>query len=46
MAYYDGLYEAIRNNKPLPVTAEDGMLVIKIIESALLSNKLKKMIDL
>ena len=46
MAYYDGLYNAIRNNKPLPVTAEDGMLVIKVIEGALLSNELKKVIDL
>ena len=32
--YYNGLYEAIRNNGPLPVTAEDGLKVIRIIEAA------------
>ncbi len=37
--YYDGIYEAIRNNKPLPVTAEDGLEVIKIIEAAYKSNE-------
>ena len=37
--YYDGIYEAIRNNKPLPVTAEDGLEVIKIIEAAHKSNE-------
>ncbi|MGH2647877.1 MAG: Gfo/Idh/MocA family oxidoreductase [Ginsengibacter sp.] len=39
--YYDGIYEAIRNNKPLPVTAEDGLKVIKIIEAAYKSNETK-----
>lgn len=37
--YYNGIYEAIRNNKPLPVTAEDGLDVIKIIEAAYKSNE-------
>ena len=32
--YYDGIFNAIRNNKPLPVTAEDGFNVIKVIESS------------
>lgn len=44
--YYDGIYEAIRNNKPLPVTAEDGVKVIKIIEAAYKSNATKKVVDL
>ncbi len=34
MDYYNGLYEAIRNDKPLDVTAEDGLQVITIIEAA------------
>lgn len=46
MVYYDGIYEAIRNKKSVPVSAEDGMQVIKIIEAAIKSNKEKKVIDL
>ena len=30
--YYDAMYEAIRNNKPLPVTAEEGRNVIQILK--------------
>jgi predicted dehydrogenase len=44
--YYDGIYNAIRNNNPLPVTAEEGKKVITIIEAALKSNKEKKVIEL
>ena len=44
--YYDDIYQAIRNNKPLPVTAEDGVKVIKIIEAAYQSNKTKRVVDL
>ena len=44
--YYNGIYEAIRNNKPLPVTAEEGVNVIKIIEAAYNSNATKKVVDL
>ncbi len=32
--YYEGIYQAIRNGKPLPVTGEEGLAVIKIIEAA------------
>jgi len=46
MTYYDGIYEAIRNNKSVPVSAEDGMKVIKIIEVALKSNLEKKVVKL
>ena len=46
MVYYDGMYDAIRNNKPVPVTAEDGKKVIEIIEAALKSNSEKKVINL
>ncbi len=44
--YYDGIYQSIRNDKPLPVTAEDGLNVIKIIEAAYESNEMKKVIEL
>lgn len=44
--YYDGIYDAIRNDKPLPVTAEEGLEVIKIIEAAYQSNKTKCIVEL
>lgn len=44
--YYEGIYQAIRNNQPLPVTAEEGMKVIKIIEAAFQSSKERRVIDL
>ena len=46
MTYYEGIYQAIRNNAPVPVTAEDGKKVIIIIEAAFKSNKEKRVIDL
>lgn len=39
MDYFDKLYHAIRFNDPLPVTAEQGLEVIKVIEAAIESNK-------
>ena len=44
--YYDEIYEAIRNEKTVPVTATDAMNVIKIIELAIKSNKEKQVIEL
>lgn len=44
--YYEGMYQSIRNNKQVPVNAEDGMQVIKIIEAAFLSSKEKRVIEL
>ncbi|HKB42810.1 MAG TPA: Gfo/Idh/MocA family oxidoreductase [Chitinophagaceae bacterium] len=46
MEYYDGIFEAIRNNKPLPVTAEEGRNVIRIIEAAYQSNKEKRVVEI
>ncbi|MFH6767901.1 Gfo/Idh/MocA family oxidoreductase [Gaetbulibacter aquiaggeris] len=46
MEYYNGMYEAVRNNKDAPVTGKDAMQVIKVIEAALKSNKERKVIDL
>lgn len=45
-AYYEGIYQAIRHNHPVPVNAEDGKNVIKIIEAAFKSNLEKCVIDL
>ncbi|PXY45068.1 Gfo/Idh/MocA family protein [Flavobacterium hydrophilum] len=44
--YFNGVYEAIANNKPEPVTAQDGVKVMQIIEAAIASNLNKKIIDL
>lgn len=46
MEYYDELYEAIRNNKTVPVSGEDGKKVIDVIEAAIKSNADKKRIQL
>ena len=46
MNYYDMLYKSISNNEPLPVAAEEGMNVIKIIEAAIRSSEEKKVIKL
>ncbi|MBL0234897.1 MAG: Gfo/Idh/MocA family oxidoreductase [Chitinophagaceae bacterium] len=44
--YYDAIYRSIRNNAPLPVTGEEAMNVIRVIEAAFLSNKEKIRISL
>jgi scyllo-inositol 2-dehydrogenase (NADP+) len=44
--YYEAIYQAIRHNQPVPVTAEDGMKVIQVIEAAIKSNNQKKVIEL
>ena len=44
--FYDGIYEAIRNDKPLPVDPEESVNVIKIIEAAYKSNKDNCAVDL
>lgn len=43
--YYNGIYEAIRNGKPLPVTAEEGANVVKVIETAFESSEKGKVIN-
>lgn len=45
MEYFDQMYKAIRFNEPVPVTAEDGLEVIKVIEAALKSNKERRVVD-
>ncbi len=44
--YFNGVYEAIANNKPEPVTAQDGIKVMQIIEAAIASNAQQKIINL
>jgi len=44
--YYDGIYNAIRKNGALPVSAEDGLKVIEIIEAAFKSNHEKRVIEI
>jgi predicted dehydrogenase len=45
MDYFTGIYEAIRNDKPLPVTAEEGTRIIRVIEKAYASVKEKKIVS-
>jgi len=45
LEYFDGVYEAIRNNKALPVEAQDAVNVIRIIEVAFQSTKEKRVIE-
>lgn len=45
-AYYDNVYAAIRENQSLEVTAEQGALVIRIIEAALQSSLENKVVRL
>lgn len=43
---FDGMYQAIVNNTVEPVTAQDGINVMRIIESAVESSEKLKVIDL
>lgn len=43
---FDGLYNAIANDEEVPITAEDGIRVMKIIDAALLSSKEKRIVEL
>lgn len=44
--FFEGVYQAIANDKNEPVTAQDGVYVMRIIEAALQSNKQHKVINL
>ena len=46
MEYYDGIYDAIRNNKSVPVSGNEGLNEIKVIEAAIKSNSANRRIDL
>ena len=45
MDFYDGVYKAIVNSQKPPVTADDGILVMRVIEAAFKSYREKRVID-
>ena len=42
--YYDAVYDSIRNDRPILVTAEQGLDVVRIIKSAFKSNEVQKVV--
>ena len=44
--YYDGVFQALRHDQPMPVTADDGIRTMEIIEAAIKSNRERRVIDL
>jgi scyllo-inositol 2-dehydrogenase (NADP+) len=44
--YFEAMYQAIRNNENVPVTGEEAMNVIRVIEAAFKSKEEKKLIAL
>jgi predicted dehydrogenase len=44
--FYDALYDAIRNDGPVPVSPEDGTNILRIIDAAYLSSSEKKVVTL
>lgn len=44
--FFEGVYQAIANDHVEPVTAQDGVNVMRIIEAAFQSSEQKRMIDL
>lgn len=44
--YYDGIYQSIRNHRPVPVSAQDGIRVMQIIDTCFESSKQRKAISL
>jgi len=44
--YYEGIFQSIRNNQPIQVSATDGINVMRIIDASFKSSKERKVIDL
>ncbi len=44
--YYEGVYESLTKGSPMPVTVDDGIRTITIIEKCIESNRQKKVIKL
>lgn len=44
--FFEGVYQSISQNKTEPVTADDGLKVMQIIEASLLSSEQKRVITL
>ncbi len=45
LEYYDGIYNAIQKGATAPVTAEEALYVIRIIEAAFISNTEKRVVQ-
>jgi len=45
-AFYEEMYEAIRHNKPVPVTPEEGIDIIRVIAAAYKSNEEKRVVPI
>ena len=45
MDFFTGVYEAIRHDRPLPVTAEEAVRIIRVIEKAYESVREKKTVS-
>jgi predicted dehydrogenase len=46
MEYYEGIYQALVHDKQLPVTALDGVYVMRVIDAAFASSEEKRVIEL
>lgn len=46
MKFYDGVYQCLSNGSPMPVTAQDGINVMQIIEAAELSAREGRLVRL
>ena len=46
MDYYQGIFDALRHNKPVPVAAESGRDVIRIIEAAFESSRAQQVVPI
>jgi scyllo-inositol 2-dehydrogenase (NADP+) len=44
MDYFEGIFQAIRNGKPEPVTAADGLNVVRVIERTFESSRERKVL--
>ncbi|MGZ5191447.1 MAG: Gfo/Idh/MocA family oxidoreductase, partial [Flavisolibacter sp.] len=44
MDYYEGIFQTLRNNQPPPVSAEEGLDVIRVIEAAQESSASRKVV--
>jgi predicted dehydrogenase len=45
-SFFDGVYESIANDKKEPVTADEGVKVMQVIEAAIASNAQQKVISI
>lgn len=46
MEYYEGIYQALVHDKQLPVTALDGVHVMRVIDAAFASSEEKRVVEL